>query len=247
MGGFVVGTPEYMSPEQAQGRAVDSRSDIFSAAGVFYFMLAGRSPFAATELPSMLRNVMQEPPPPLTEAQAPESLQRILRKALAKNPDDRYRQCSEMHADLAQVRRTYETTTNRMAQAALDRYRQILALIAERRVLGRALGVAGIEAACNEALASLAAEFPVFAEHAEPGSLFEPLDRQKAGEALTAIQDRHNAAMAALAALRADAVDSIHRDRMADGAPEDSPTDTDPPGSVLDKAGSLWRRLKGQP
>jgi serine/threonine protein kinase len=78
MGGFVVGTPEYMSPEQAQGRPVDARSDIFSAAGVFYFMVAGRSPFAATELPKMLHNVMHEPPPPLDESQAPGALQRVV-------------------------------------------------------------------------------------------------------------------------------------------------------------------------
>ena len=237
MGGFVVGTPEYMSPEQAQGRPVDARSDIFSAAGVFYFMLAGRSPFAASELPKMLHNVMHEPPPPLDEAQAPAALQRILLRALSKDPGQRYGQCAEMLVELQQVRRSYEGTTHRVAQAALDRYRQILGLLDEQRALARALGIAGVDTKCEQAAAQLAAEFPFFAKHSQPGSLMAPIDRGPATDALMALQDRHNAALAALAAMREEAVDAIHRNEPAQAG------DQDP---ARKSAGSLWRRLKGE-
>src|SRR5258708_4812828 len=60
--GMIMGTPDYMSPEQAQGKEVDTRSDIFSAAGVFYFMLTGRRPFEAAELPVVLQKVVREDP-----------------------------------------------------------------------------------------------------------------------------------------------------------------------------------------
>src|SRR4029079_1966229 len=60
--GFLVGTPEYMSPEQAQGKRVDGRSDRFSAAAVFYFMVAGRGPFSSPDLPKMLRAVIHDDP-----------------------------------------------------------------------------------------------------------------------------------------------------------------------------------------
>ena len=69
--GFLVGTPEFMSPEQARGEAVDARSDVFSAAGVFYFMLTGRGPFTSPDLVKMLRAVIHDTPEPLTNAQAP--------------------------------------------------------------------------------------------------------------------------------------------------------------------------------
>ena len=88
--GHIIGTPSYMSPEQATGRDIDHRSDIFSAGGVFYWMLTGRKPFAASDLPSVLRKVQFEDPPPLREHEAPAPLARIVFRALAKDPGLRY-------------------------------------------------------------------------------------------------------------------------------------------------------------
>ena len=85
--GFLVGTPEYMAPEQPQGRPVDARSDVYSAASVFYFMLTGRSPFGSRDLMRMLDAILNETPPPLTEEEAPEALRRVLTKALSKAPE----------------------------------------------------------------------------------------------------------------------------------------------------------------
>src|SRR4029078_1163185 len=101
--GFVVGTPDYMSPEQARGIAVDPRSDEFSVAAVLYFMLAGRKPFAAPSLPAVLHKVVSEDPPALSGDEAPFGLSRVVMRALAKDPDARYPEIRELAADLRRV------------------------------------------------------------------------------------------------------------------------------------------------
>lgn len=101
--GQIVGTPDFMSPEQAAGRQVDARSDIFSAAAVGYLILTGRSPFALADLRKTLHALLNEDAPPMTEAEAPAALSRVLYKALAKDPDGRYQSCSAMRADLQNV------------------------------------------------------------------------------------------------------------------------------------------------
>ena len=251
--GFLVGTPEFMSPEQARGEPVDARSDLFSAAGVFYFMLTGRSPFLSPDLPKMLRAVMNDEPPPLTEAQAPEPLRRALMKALAKSPADRYRQSVQLQADLGKVRRAQGGVAHRYAQAALDRYRQIVATIEERRVLGQSMGRDDIDRAATTALVRLTARFPEFAKYTDANALMEPMDGPIAQEALAALQTRHNAELASLAALQMEAADSLGRGSTAaagdvsyrrtdaqDAAADDSAS------SLRSRAAALWRKL-GRP
>jgi len=97
--GMAVGTPAYMSPEQAMGeREVDGRSDIYSLGIVAYQMLAGETPFKATNTPSMLMKHVSEPPPPLMARcpDAPVDLVRAVERCLAKRPEDRFRTGSEM-------------------------------------------------------------------------------------------------------------------------------------------------------
>jgi eukaryotic-like serine/threonine-protein kinase len=209
--GFLVGTPEYMSPEQAMGRPIDARSDIFSAASVFYFMVTGRAPFGTRDLPKVLNAVMFNPPEPFKEGEAPEALSRVLLKALEKDPDRRYASCSEMQAEIENVRRVQESDRHRVANAALERYRQTVALIEERRALSKGLFVPDTDRACDEALQRLAQRFPDFARHAAPGALMAPMDKEVAMSALTALQARHNAELAAVAALREEAGDSLRK------------------------------------
>ncbi len=102
--GFIVGTPEYMSPEQARGEPIDLRSDIFSAGSVFYFMLTGRSPFAAPDLPTIFRHVERDDPRPLTDEEAPPALTRTLGKAMAKHKDARHQSCHELMEELIEIR-----------------------------------------------------------------------------------------------------------------------------------------------
>ncbi len=101
--GQIVGTPDFMSPEQAEGRQVDPRADQFSAAAVSYFLLTGRAPFARANLGATLQALLNEPPVPIKESEAPPAVSRVLYKALAKRPDDRYISCSSMQADFQNV------------------------------------------------------------------------------------------------------------------------------------------------
>jgi serine/threonine protein kinase len=199
--GMLLGTPEYMAPEQARGQKMDARSDVFSAAGVSYFMLTGRPPFGSKDLRKVLQAIINDPPQPLTDDDGPEALRRVLLKGLAKAPEDRYQQCAEMRDELGQVRRANAAATIRIVNAAHDRFLQILALIEDRRGTGRMLGVEDIDASCDDAIARLRTRFPTFATAVTPAAM-EPMDRSVATAALEALQARHNAEQASLAALR---------------------------------------------
>src|SRR5687767_5007336 len=87
--GAMLGTPDYMSPEQARGTQVDRRSDIFSTGAVFYFMLAGRKPFPGPDLPAVLRQLRAEQPAALRDSEAPPELARLVMQAMAKDPAER--------------------------------------------------------------------------------------------------------------------------------------------------------------
>jgi serine/threonine protein kinase len=102
--GMVFGTPEFMSPEQAQGRPLDARSDIYSLAVILYEVLTGKLPFVAkTPMEHIQKHVME--PPILLNARVdglkfPEGLEAVIAKALEKNPAHRYQTAAEFAAAL---------------------------------------------------------------------------------------------------------------------------------------------------
>lgn len=101
--GLLIGSPHYMSPEQAAGESVlDQRSDEYSLAVVGYQMLAGRMPFESTSVQSILFKQMTETPPPITQLRAdvPPALAAVLARALAKKPDERFQTMEEFAAAL---------------------------------------------------------------------------------------------------------------------------------------------------
>ncbi len=96
--GEVAGTPQYMSPEQAQGHPVDARSDLFSLGSVLYAMCTGRSPFRAETTMASLRRVCDDTPRPIREINPdiPEWLAGIIDRLLEKGPADRFQSAEEV-------------------------------------------------------------------------------------------------------------------------------------------------------
>ncbi len=100
--GTVLGTPNYMSPEQARGKDVDQRIDIWSVGVMLYQMLAGELPFKGDSYNAVLSDILLETPTPLMKATkgVPGDLAKVVEKAMAKNRNERYRYVSDMARDL---------------------------------------------------------------------------------------------------------------------------------------------------
>jgi eukaryotic-like serine/threonine-protein kinase len=115
--GLVLGTPSYMSPEQAHGARVDARSDIFSFGTMLYEMVTGRAPFRGQNRVDTMHAVLHDSSPPLPPSVGPaaDDLQRILEKCLAKDPDDRYQGMRDLIVDLRGARRRLESSAMRSA------------------------------------------------------------------------------------------------------------------------------------
>ncbi len=100
--GTVMGTPSYMSPEQLAGKKVDGRSDLFSLGATLYEMLTGEKPFTGETVATLLYKIANEPHESVRihKAELPQAVEKVVDKALAKNPDERYQRGREMAADL---------------------------------------------------------------------------------------------------------------------------------------------------
>jgi serine/threonine protein kinase len=108
--GKIMGTAGYMSPEQAEGKPVDHRSDIFSLGCILYEMVSGRAPFRGRSTIDTIHNIIHAEPPPLREL--PPEMQRIVAKALAKSPDDRYQSAKDLAVDLRRLLRELDSNTS---------------------------------------------------------------------------------------------------------------------------------------
>jgi eukaryotic-like serine/threonine-protein kinase len=102
----VIGTAQYLSPEQARGEAVDARSDVYAAGCVLFELLTGDPPFTGdTPVAVAYQHVREEPRRPSeVNSSIPSSLDAVVLKALSKNPANRYQSAAEMRADLVRVR-----------------------------------------------------------------------------------------------------------------------------------------------
>jgi beta-lactam-binding protein with PASTA domain len=127
--GSIIGTAQYLSPEQARGSPVDQRSDVYSVGIVLYEMLTGAVPFTGdTPLEIAMKHLSEVPVPPSEiRDDVPDDLDLVVLRALAKDPDDRYQTAEEMDADLARIQRglsvsseTADTATAVLAGAGIS-------------------------------------------------------------------------------------------------------------------------------
>jgi serine/threonine protein kinase/Tfp pilus assembly protein PilF len=104
--GLVLGTGQYMSPEQARGQKVDARSDIWSLGVVLYEMVGGIPPFPGEMLSDCIASILKTEPSPLSDvlSDVPPKFESIVQKALRKNSDERYQTIKEMLADLRNLK-----------------------------------------------------------------------------------------------------------------------------------------------
>jgi serine/threonine-protein kinase len=105
--GRILGTPSYMSPEQARGQAVDGRSDLFALGVILYEMVAGRPPFRGATATDTLSAIIRDDPAPAAtlNPDVPPMLEQIIDKCLEKDPRDRYQRADELVVDLRRVLR----------------------------------------------------------------------------------------------------------------------------------------------
>jgi serine/threonine-protein kinase len=110
--GSVMGSPQYLSPEQIRGEELDGRSDIFSLGVVLYELLSQKRPFDGDTITTLVYQILHKEPPPISELRAvPERLEALLRRMLAKNRDDRFATAAELAAEVAACERELSDET----------------------------------------------------------------------------------------------------------------------------------------
>jgi serine/threonine-protein kinase len=182
--GLIVGTPDYMSPEQVAGKPVDQRSDVFSAGTVFYQLLSGRRPFAAKNMPMVLQRVLTEQPVPLTDSEAPAELAAIVMKALEKDPGQRYQRMVELLASLTKFVQGWDRQTREIAARACDQYRENERLLAERAARDEAAPAEEVAAA------PLLRELPLFQDRGADVLKVVPFRRARINEILRLLMEQ---------------------------------------------------------
>ena len=117
--GRILGTVAYMSPEQAEGRAIDGRSDLFSLGVVLYEMATGQRPFAGDTQLSILSSILKDTPKSVTDINPaiPPELGRIIRRALAKDPERRYQTAKDLRNDLEDLKASLGSSESPLSPA----------------------------------------------------------------------------------------------------------------------------------
>ena len=142
--GTIVGTLQYMAPEQLEGREADTRTDVWALGCVLYEMAAGKQAFSGTSQASLIAAILERQPPPISELQplAPPALERVVKQCLEKDPDDRWQSARDV---IHQLKWVAEAASERVVPATvagrLPRRKRLAWLAAG--LLGIAIGVGG--------------------------------------------------------------------------------------------------------
>src|SRR5262249_6798234 len=127
--GRIVGTVAYMSPEQAEGRCTDSRSDVFSLGVMLYKMATGERPFRGDTAVSTITSILRDTPPSITQLNGalPRDLALIVRRCLAKNPEQRTQSAKDLRNQLEDLQHAIHSgeliATATSSAVPRDRYR----------------------------------------------------------------------------------------------------------------------------
>lgn len=118
MTGSLLGTPSYMSPEQARGTALDGRSDLFAVGAILYEMLTGQKAFRGDSITGLIFKIITEEPRPIEEVdpETPAEMARIIKRALSKAPEIRYQSGRELADDLLKLTRSGSMPTMRQSE-----------------------------------------------------------------------------------------------------------------------------------
>jgi eukaryotic-like serine/threonine-protein kinase len=136
--GMVLGTSQYMSPEQARGKPVDARTDIWSLGVVLYEMATGRPPFHGETKTDVIVAIARNDPPPIARfaPNAPAEFEWIVLKALRKDVDERYQTIKELESDLKKLKQRFEFETELERSMGPQRYSSAFAGIADTEIHG---------------------------------------------------------------------------------------------------------------
>jgi eukaryotic-like serine/threonine-protein kinase len=162
--GKIIGTVAYMSPEQAEGKTVDPRSDIFSLGVVLHEMATGDRPFKGDTNVSVLSAILKDTPTPVTDSNPglPADLARIVRRCLAKDPERRYQTAADLRNELEELKQDTATGTVTMARPVIRRRRvPLVAMVAAVTALSAAIAASFAIGRRREAAPAAAAGFAI--------------------------------------------------------------------------------------
>ena len=143
--GIIIGTPEYMSPEQVEGKPVDKRSDLYSLGIILYELVTGKLPFEGdTPLSVAVKHKIEEPRAPQDiNAQIPADLNRVILKCMAKERKQRYQSAQELLSDLKKIEDGVPTTQKFVPERKTPTSKQLTLTLEPRKILYPVLAVLG--------------------------------------------------------------------------------------------------------